>query len=170
MALEDYDRPHLIPHSTRTREGFTAHGGGGSTAVPPQERQSHASALRAQLAQVASAQQQRMAEQRAAEVQTAIGIQVEFLSQHGVEMAAASLARENQGIELMNVRRLDNQVLATVFVPQGKLRHFENLLSDYVEHKTDRIGRPRDGQPLIDSIRTMRVATFQSLWTDSAEA
>lgn len=169
MALEDLDRPHLLPQGTRTREGFTAHGGGGSTEVPALERQSHARALRAQLAQVASAQQQRVAEQRAAEVQTAIGIQVEFLSQQGVEMAAASLARDNQGIELMNVRHLDNQVLATVFVPQGKLGHFEKLLTDYVEYKTDSIGRPRDGQSLIDAIRAVRVATFQSLWTDSAD-
>lgn len=170
MALEDFDRPHLLPQGTRTSEGFTAHGGGDRTEVPALERQSHASALRAQLGQVASAQQQLVAEQRAVEVQTAIGIQVEFLSQQGVEMAAASLARDNQGIELMNVRHLDNQVLATVFVPQDKLRHFEKLLTDYVEYKTDRIGRPRDGQSLVDAIRAVRVATFQSLWTDSADA
>jgi hypothetical protein len=170
MALEDFDRPHLLPEGTRTREGFTAHGGGGSTSVPALERQSHANSLRAQLAQIASAQQLRVSEQSAAEVQTAIGIQIEFLSQESVELAAASLARDKQGIELMNVRHLDNQVMATVFVPQGKLNHFEKLLTDYVEYKTDRIGRPRDGQSLIDAIRTVRVATFQSLWTDSAEA
>lgn len=170
MALEDLDRPHLLPQGTRTREGFTAHGGGGSIEVPALDRQSHARALRAQLEQVALAQQQRVAEQRAAEVQTAIGIQVEFLSRQGVEMAAASLARDNQGIELMNVRNLDNQVLATVFVPQGKLRHFEKLLADYVGYKTDRIGRPRDGQSLIDAIQALRVATFESLWTDGTDA
>lgn len=170
MALEDLDRPHLLLQGTRTREGFTAHGGGGSIEVPALDRQSHARALRAQLEQVALTQQQLVAEQRAAEVQTAIGIQVEFLSRQGVEMAAASLARDNQGIELMNVRNLDNQVLATVFVPQGKLRHFETLLADYVGYKTDRIGRPRDSQSLIDAIQALRVATFESLWTDGTDA
>jgi hypothetical protein len=156
--------------NTRTREGFTAHGGGGSTVVPPRERQEHARVLRAQFAQIASAQRQQVEQQRAAEIETAIGIQVEFLSQEGVEMAAASLARDNQGIELMNVRHQGNQVLATVFVPQGKLRHFEKLLTDYAEYKTDVRGRPRDNQSLVDAIHAVRVATFQSLWTDSAEA
>ncbi|MCG8991229.1 S8 family peptidase [Laribacter hongkongensis] len=170
MALEDLDRPHILPQGTRTREGFTAYGGGSNTKVPRLERQAHASALRAQLAQVASAQQQRIVEQRAAEVQTAIGIQVEFLSQQGVEMAAASLARDRQGIELMNVRHVDNQVLATVFIPQGKLSHFENLITEYVEYKTNRNGRPLDNQSLVDAISAIRVATFQSLWTDSVQA
>ncbi|MDC7701417.1 S8 family peptidase [Vogesella indigofera] len=170
MALEDYDRPHLLPQSTRTREGFTAYGGGGSTEVPRLERQAHARTLRAQLAQVASAQRQRVAEQHAADVQTAIGIQVEFLSQQGVEMAAASLARDNQGIELLNVRQSDNQVLATVFVPQDKLLHFEKLITAYAEYKTNKNGRPLDNQPLVDAISAIRVATFQSLWTDSTEA
>src|SRR5437899_12824045 len=70
----------------------------------------------------------------------------------------------------MNVREQGNQVLATVFVPQGKLPHFEKLIAAYVEHRTDVRGRPLDNQSLIDAIRAVRVATFDSLWTDSAEA
>ncbi|MBX9358168.1 S8 family peptidase [Chromobacterium vaccinii] len=122
------------------------------------------------LAQVASVQRQRVEEQKAIEVQTAIGIQVEFLSQQGIEMAAASLARDKQGIELMNVRHQDGRVLATVFVPQGKLQHFEKLLTNYVEYKTDKAGNPRDSQALIDAIHEVRVATFQALWTDKIDA
>ncbi len=57
-----------------------------------------------------------------------------------------------------------------MFVPQGKLSHFESLLVSYAEHKTNKKGEPRDHQSLIDAIRTVRVATFDSLWTDSPEA
>jgi hypothetical protein len=106
MALEDFDRPHLLPQGTRTREGFTAHGGGGSTDVPALERQSHASALRSQLAQIALAQQQRVAEQQAAEVQTAIGIQVEFLSQRANQLGFITcLGSAALGMNILTSRR-----------------------------------------------------------------
>lgn len=173
MAIEDQQRrPHLFPENTRTAVGYTARstGGGGNAEVPPQMRAKHANELRVQFAQVAAIQQQRVAEQLAINIQTAIGIQVEFESQQGVELAADSLARDRQGIELMNVRKQGDQVMATVFVPQGKLPHFEKLIADYAEHKTDSAGRPRDNRPLIDAIRAVRVATFASLWTDSAES
>src|SRR5262245_57257616 len=112
MATEDQQRrPHLSPPNTRTTEGYTARSGGGGTkvAVPPQAREQHATALRAQLAQVAAAEQHRVAEQKAVNVQTAIGVQVEFESQQGVALAAESLARDRQGIELLNVRQQGNQ-------------------------------------------------------------
>ncbi|MCW7536736.1 S8 family peptidase [Aquabacterium sp. A7-Y] len=173
MATEDQQRrPHIFPPDTRTTEGYTARsaGGGSKKVVPPLQREQHAQVLRAQLAQVQAVQRQRVAEQQAAEVQSAIGVQVEFESQQGVELAAESLARDRQGIELMNVREQGNQVLATVFVPQGKLEHFENLIADYVGHKTTSAGQPRDNQKLIDAIRSLRVATFESLWTDTQDA
>jgi len=173
MATGDLQNlPHLFPQDTRSVEGYTAKGigGGNKAVVPPKNRTQHAEVLRAQLAQVSVAQQQRVAEQREADVQSAIGIQIEFQSEHDVAMAAESLARDRSGIELMNVRKQDTQVLATVFVPQGKLDHFEKLIAEYAEHKTDKNGKARDHQSLVDAISALRVATFESLWTDAADA
>lgn len=173
MATGDQQfRPHLFPQGTCRVEDYTAKRTRGDEKVPVQEkeRQQHAGALRAQLAQVAIAQQQRVAAQQEAKLQSAIGIQVEFESEHGVAMAAASLARDSRGIELMNVRQLGTQILATVFVPNGKLDHFEKLITEYVERKTDKRGNARDHQALVDAISTLRVATFDSLWTDDAAA
>lgn len=173
MATGDpQQRPHLFPQGTRSVEGYTAKaiGGGDKAAVPAKARQQHAGALRAQLAQVAVAQQQRVAAQTEAGVQSAIGIQVEFESEQGVAMAAASLARDHRGIELMNVRHQGTQILATVFVPQGKLGHFEKLITEYVDGKTNKKGAPLDHQPLVDAISALRVATFDSLWTDEVTA
>jgi hypothetical protein len=172
MASEKQQRrPHLFPNDTRSTERYTAKKAVVvKAAVPSQPRAQHAQDLRTQFEQVKAAQLQRVAEQKAAEVQTAIGIQIEFMSQQGVELAAESLARDRQGIELMNVRKQGSQVLATVFVPQGKLTHFEKLIEAYVEHRTGAGGRLLDNQPLIDAIRSVRVATFDSLWTDSVDS
>lgn len=172
MATENqHRRPHLFPLGTRSAEGYTAKKAVVvRAAVPPQPRVQHAQELRTQLALIGVAQVQRVAEQRAAEVQAAIGIQIEFESQEGVKLAAESLARDRQGIELMNVRERGDQVLATVFVPNGKLAHFEKLIEAYAEHRTSAGGRLLDNQPLIDAIRSVRVATFDSLWTDRTEA
>ena len=103
-------------------------------------------------------------------MQSAIGIQVEFESEQNVALAAASLARDRQGIELLNVRSQGNRLLATVFVPAGKLSHFEKLVTEYADRKTNKHGNPLDHQSLIDAIQALRVATFESLWTDTAEA
>lgn len=161
-------RPHLLLGNTRTTEAFTSPSarGGTKAAVPAQDRAQHAAALRAQFVQVAQAQDTRVAEQRQVNVQTAIGVQIEFESMHGVELAAESLARDRSGIELMNVRAAGGQVLATVFVPKGKLTHFERLLEDYVAERKDSRGHPRDNQRLVDAVRAVRVATFDSIWTD----
>lgn len=64
----------------------------------------------------------------------------------------------------MNVREQGNQLLVTVFVPQGKLTHFEKLIEAYAEHRTGAGGRLLDKQSLIDAILSVRVATFDSLW------
>lgn len=173
MATGDQQhRPHLFPHDTRSVERYTAKssGGGNKVVVQAKDRQQHAGVLRAQLAQVAVAQQQRVAEQQEANVQSAIGIQVEFESEQGVAMAAESLARDHHGIELLNVRKQGTQIFATVFVPQGKLDHFEKLITEYAERKTDKNGKPLDHQSLVDAISALRVATFESLWTDAADA
>lgn len=173
MATQDpQHRQHLIPQNTSTAQDYTAKQQARDPlpATPVKDRQPHAQHLRAQLAAVAIEQQERAAQFQALNVQTALGIQVEFESEHAVALAAESLARDRQGIELMNVRKLDDQVLATVFVPQGKLTHFENLISEYAQFKTDVNGAPRDNRKLIDAIRTLRVASFDSLWTDAAEA
>lgn len=171
-TLNQIHRSHLFPQDTRRVEGYTAksNGRGNKVVVQAKDRQQHAGALREQLAQVAASQQQRVAELLEAGVQSAIGIQVEFQSEPGVALAGESLARDRRGIELLNVRKQDTQILATVFVPQGKLDHFEKLITEYVEHKTDKNGKAKDHQSLVDAISTLGVATFESLWTDGADA
>lgn len=88
----------------------------------------------------------------------------------GVKFAAEKLARDKQGIELMNVREQGDKVLATVFVPQGKLSHFETVLAEYVDGKKNSRGHAIDHQNLVDAIQSIRQTTFEALWTDADEA
>ena len=95
-----------------------------------------------------------------------LGLQVEFESFPGIELAFESLARERSGIELMNVRQEERRSLATVFVPDGKLDHFENLIRDYLAEKRDKDGNLRDNRRLLDTIHQIRAASLRALWTD----
>ena len=96
-----------------------------------------------------------------------LGLQVEFESFPDIELAFESLAREDWGIELLNVRQEDDRTYATVFVPDGKLDHFERLIREYLEEKRDKSGVPRDNQRLIDAIEQIRAASLRALWTDA---
>ena len=98
-----------------------------------------------------------------------LGLRVEFESFPDIVLAFESLARERSGIELLNVRYEDNRTLATVFVPDGKLDHFERLIIDYLAEKRDNRGRARDNQRLLDAIRQIRAASLRALWTDDPE-
>ena len=103
-----------------------------------------------------------------------LGISVEFESFPGIDLAFESLARERSGIELLNVRSDDSHaegavIQATVFVPDGKLSHFENTIRDYLDYKVDSKDRARDNRKVIDAIQQIRSATLHALWTDTGE-
>lgn len=115
--------------------------------------------------------QQRVADQRAAGVESGFGVQVEFEGRHGTPLAAGQLARDSQGIELLNVRQRGDQTLATLFVREGRLDHFSGLIDAYAAHRCDKNNKPRDHQKLIDALQSIHpAATFESLWTDTADA
>ena len=95
-----------------------------------------------------------------------LGLRVEFESFPDIVLAFESLVRDRSGVELLNVRRVENATHATVLVPDGKLDHFERLIRDYLEERRDRRGRALDHRRLVDSIRRIRAASLRALWTD----
>ena len=54
---------------------------------------------------------------------------------------------------LLNVRHDNDVTRATVFVPDGKLDHFENLIAANLERRTDSIGRRETKGGLLDAIQ-----------------
>lgn len=123
-------------------------------------------ALLGQIGEVKAAADARRDELLSTDVEEGIGLQVEFESFPDVELAFESLSRERRGIELLNVRHDQQRTYATVFVPRGKLEHFENLIRDYLDERRDSRGRARDHRKLIDAIREIRAASLHALWTD----
>lgn len=163
-------RRHFVLEGFTETEPFQyAGGGGGSSTIPERDRVRHGGYLRRQIDDLRVYEEMALENQRDAGMQDGLGLQVEFESFPDVELAFESLARERSGIELLNVRHVDNRTQATVFVPDGKLDHFERLISDYIAEKRDSAGRPRDNRRLIDAIQQIRAASLQALWTDASE-
>ncbi len=94
-----------------------------------------------------------------------LGLQVEFKSSSNTELTIESLARERSGIELLNVRHEVEHTLATVFVPDGKLKIFENLINAYLDESKDTTTGPRNHN-FLNRISEIRAATLHSFWTD----
>jgi hypothetical protein len=106
------------------------------------------------------------AEQRDKGSLSGVGIQIQFVSQPDVELAFESLAYAPQRIELLSVRRDGSNTVASVFVPDGKLAHFEKYVLEYLDEKKDARGIARDHAPLMNTIQSIRAAEIRALWTD----
>ena len=160
---------HFILEGVTETEAFRSRGGGGRSPIPRRNRSQHGGALLQQVDELRDAAAYARETQQDAGLEDGLGLQVEFESFPDIELAFESLAREPQGIELLNVRQEESRTHATVFVPDGKLDHFEGLINDYLSQRHDSAGRPRDNQRLIDAIREVRAASLRALWTDTAE-
>ena len=165
-------RRHFILDGVTETEPYRypGSGGGDHSEVPARNRAQHGASLQRQIGELRGVAEFAREAQQAAGMEDGLGLQVEFESFPDIELAFESLARERSGIELLNVRHEDNRTHATVFVPDGKLDHFERLVRDYLAETRDKAGRPRDHQRLIDAIRQIRAASLRALWTDSADA
>jgi len=101
------------------------------------------------------------------------GLYIQFESAPGVELKLQSLEDRGKGIEVVAVREIPHgpeqpvAQLATVFVPDGALRHFVNRFQQYATEKTKK-GEPRH-KDMVDRIAALRKATLRALWTDAQE-
>jgi len=166
----DERRRHFILEGVTESEAYRSpQQGGGRPVVSARNRARHGGALRRQLEALRGDAAAARQAQQAAGLEEGLGLQIEFESFPDIELAFESLARERSGIELLNVRHEERRTHATVFVPDGKLQHFERLVREYLEQKRDSRGYARDNQRLIDAIRQIRAAGLRALWTDDLE-
>lgn len=92
----------------------------------------------------------------------------EFESEPEFKLELESLESERKGIELLNVRRAGDVMLATVLIPRDKLGHFLDLFEDYLTRTRGPKNNPAN-QSLVESISHVRRASVRSLWTDAPE-
>lgn len=164
------NHPHFIFQNNGQRESFTSPPTVGSRIrIPDRDRNAHGGALLAKLQQLTPILAEAVEQQRQAGIDEGIGLQIEFESFPDVELAFESLARERSGIELRNVRQDGDRTFATVFVPDGKLEFFENLITAYLDPSQDSANGPKN-RALLNAISEIRAATLQALWTDSIDS
>ena len=170
MAEKPNDkRPHFVLTNTSEAKPFTAHGGGGSAPPPELPRAQHGAALHAQLQALRPIAEAAVAEQMAQGLESGLGLQIHFVSQPDVELAFESLANDPKKIELLSVRKEGDSTVANVFVPDGKLDHFEKYVADYLAEKKKTNGDANDHKSLINTIASIRAAELRALWTDDPE-
>ncbi len=168
---------HLVLNQKATPERYKPRtGSGGGSEVPRQNRQTHGHGLKQQIDELKPVLAQAREEQEGAGMEDGFGLQIEFESFPGIELAFESLAVERSGIELLNVRHeeKENKTLAAVLVPDGKLQLLENKVVAYLDERRDSINESKgtskpQNQKLLDAIRSIRIASVKSLWTDDPE-
>ena len=169
-GTEKRSRHFILDGVTEVEPYRSPQEGGGRPNIPARDRRTHGSGLMRQLRELRSEAESARTAQQEVGLDDGLGLRIELESFPDIELAFESLARERSGIELFNVRHQENRTYATVFVPDGKLTHFEGLVEDYLAEKRDRIGRSRDHKRLINAIRRIRAASLRALWTDATEA
>lgn len=167
MAEQDDQRKrHFILEGTAQTERFRSpQQGGGGAAIPDRNRNQHGGTLLRQLEALRPQFDAARSTQETAGATEGFGLQVEFESFPGIELAFESLARERSGIELLNVRHEEQRTLATVFIPDGKLETFESLIRAYLDESKDTKAGPKNHK-LLNAIAEIRAATLNALWTD----
>jgi hypothetical protein len=129
-------------------------------------RQQHGQSLHRQIQELKPLSAAAVATQQEQGLESGLGLQIHFISQPSVELAFQSLADERQRIELLSVRHEGEHTFANVFVPDGKLEHFEKYIAAYLEEKKDKNNTPRDHKALLNTIESIRAAELRALWTD----
>ncbi len=162
-------RPHLVLDGTAEARPFTAHSGGGSDKPPARPRAAHSQFLRGRLDTLREMATTVSEFQENAELRSGTGLEVQFVGQADAALAFESLANEPRRIELLSVRSGELGQIANVFVPTGKLTHFENYLEEYRVRKLNKNGVAIDHSALIDTIADIRPVDVESLWTDDLD-
>ena len=101
------------------------------------------------------------------------GFYLEFESPPGFDLKFESLEFAPSGIELMSVRRAGRKQLATVYVPEGKIRYFVSRVEQYLTQNTPPSKNAPRGNPrhreLVESVAEIRLAVAESFWTDDLD-
>lgn len=166
-------RPHLVLNNTSKAQPFTAPsaGGGGSPDVPKPNRAQHGAMLQAQLQALKPLATQAAEAQREQGLQSGLGLQIQFVGVPNVELAFESLGNErahdpSQQIEVLSVRAEGNSTVANVYVPDGKLAHFEKYVAEYLAAKRNKNDELIDHGTLLNAVSSIRAAELRALWTD----
>ena len=166
-------RPHLVLTNTSASQAFKSpsSGGGGAPEVPAPDRAQHGGYLKAQLVALKPVAKNVVDAQQAQGLESGFGLQVQFAGMPDVALAFESLGSEigrdaRKKIEVLSVRTEAGTTYANVFVPDGKLEHFEKYVEDYLADRKKANGDSFDHHALLNTISSIRRAEVRAMWTD----
>ena len=137
------------------------------------DRQQHGTQLLEALRQAQSKESDIITGQRALGRDAGTGIYLTFESDPGFELAFESLGFAPSRIELLVVKQEGEQMLATVFVPEGKVGYFIRRVEAYLDEDKDKRNKKGEIRPqnkkLVESISSIRLAALEALWTDDLD-
>lgn len=133
MVEESKNRlPHLLVRNTATTTPYTKPRRkieSGGLKIPQRDRKAHAERLISQIAQGQEREADIIREQKAFGLDAGNGIYLSFESEPGFGLKFESLEFQRSGIELCAIKQMDDQTIATVFIPEGKLDHFQQRIN-----------------------------------------
>jgi len=157
--------PHLRLIDRGQTQDYQPRGGRGpALRIPERNRLAHGGALLNSLTALRPQFDQRRAARAALELAVPEGITIEFRSAPGFNLAFEKLDLAKPQIELLNVREVDDTILVTCYVPDGKLDVLVNRVTAYINEET-RYNKPKNAE-LVESIESIGLATIEALWTD----
>lgn len=171
------NRRHIIVTGNPTTERYKPHGRRIDIPKPPapSSRATHGNALKQSLESAVVEAHQRRADARIQVHGAVPGLYIQFESQPGVPLQLSSLEDARQGIELVAVSHTQTQEAeprrierATVFVPEGKVKHFVTRFETYAK-TTPKTKNERRYEDMLDPVGALRLATLRGLWTDATE-
>lgn len=144
--------------------------------APPTSRAKHGKALERALETAVIEASKRRRDAGVAVHGAEPGVYVRFDSQPGVPLQVTSLEDAGQGIEVVAVTATETDEVvprrvehATVFVPDGKVKHFLDRFKSYAKATPKKKGERRH-EAMLDPVARLQLATLRSLWTDASEA
>jgi len=168
------NRKHIIVPVRPTTESYKPHGRKFDIPKPPApaSRKAHGKALKKALDSAVEEALQRRADAGIEVHGAEPGLYVQFESQPGVSLQLSSLEDARQGIELVAVSHSGTESSrverATVFVPEGKVKHFVDRFEIYAKSGPKAKGERRH-EAMLDPVAALRLATLRSLWTDATD-
>jgi hypothetical protein len=176
MAEPNKDRlPHLLVRDTATSSNYTTprKAQGPDLNLPGRNRAQHAEHLIQQIAQAQEQEENIIQQQKAFGLDVGNGIYISFESEPAYDLKFESLEFQRGGIELCSIKQIDEKLIATVFIPEGKLTYFLKKISQYRDEETtpkspDKPAKPKN-RDLVESISAIKLAALRELWTDDAE-
>ena len=164
---------HIFISGNARSENYRAPSGmGGRPRIPVRDRLSQSQKLLSQFNAIWQEKEQLQQQRDAEQITTREGTYISFTSAANHDLITKSLEDLRKGIRLLNIKEIpfgenQTQIRATVYVPNGKERHFISKIQKYQQEQTQ-VGEPKNA-PLVNSIEDVTIALLEGLWTDNPQ-